>query len=63
VSIVFGAIPSPLYSWFFEIWLVPLSPQRKTHNESCGFFILKKCPSFFSLKVFLENKKQSHAFF
>jgi hypothetical protein len=35
---------------------IPLSPQRKTRNESFGFFVFKKCQKF-TFEPFFENKK------
>ncbi|PJE44556.1 MAG: hypothetical protein CUR32_02975 [Flavobacterium sp.] len=35
----------------------PLSPQRKTRNESFGFFVSKKCQKF-TFEHFLETKNQ-----
>src|SRR5690554_5334564 len=41
----------------------PLSPQKETHHESCGFFIWCNDSSPFSLKGVEPNKKHSIAFF
>jgi len=38
---------------------IPLSPQKETHNESCGFFVFTNKPSL--LELVRGNKKPNHA--
>nr|AOE13117.1 hypothetical protein [uncultured bacterium] len=36
---------------------IPLSPQKETHNVSCGFFVFKNKRNLF--QFVLKNKKQT----
>jgi len=39
---------------------IPLSPQKETHNESCGFFVFTNKPSL--LELGSGNKKLTTSF-
>ena len=48
MSVVFKPILDPKNKVFIKIWIVPLSPQKETHNESCGFFVFQVVENSFS---------------